>query len=184
MSDVIRMASHAYHHLVIFDRHTEIPLYLGRTRRTASAGQRIVLHAKDRGCSRPGCTVPGYQCQVHHVTDWAKGGLTDIDDLTLACGKDNRLVTENGWRTRKRKDGRTEWIPPPHLDSGQTRVNDYHHPERYLVEPTRIPSYRDGVNRRSRRLLVTTNTELKAIAAPAIMGLSSPTAANGSAATL
>ncbi len=133
MSDVIRMASHAYHHLVIFDRHTEIPLYLGRTRRTASAGQRIVLHAKDRGCSRPGCTVPGYQCQVHHVTDWAKGGLTDIDDLTLACGKDNRLVTENGWRTRKRKDGRTEWIPPPHLDSGQTRVNDYHHPQNYLL---------------------------------------------------
>ena len=33
-----------------------------------------------------------------------KGGLTDIDDLTLACGKDNRLVTENGWRTRKLTD--------------------------------------------------------------------------------
>ncbi len=81
----------------------------------------------------PGCTLPGYQCQAHHVADWAKGGLTDIDDLTPACGKDNRLVTENGWRTRKRKDGRTEWIPPPHLDSGQTRVNDYHHAERYLL---------------------------------------------------
>jgi hypothetical protein len=36
--------------------------------------------------------------------------------------------------TRKRKDGRTEWIPPPHLDSGQSRVNNYHHPEKYLVE--------------------------------------------------
>jgi hypothetical protein len=23
-----------------------------------------------------------------------------------------------------------EWIPPPHLDTGQARVNDYHHPER------------------------------------------------------
>ena len=32
----------------------------------------------------------------------------------------------------KRKDGRTEWIPPPQLDSGQARVNDDHHPERYL----------------------------------------------------
>ena len=62
------------------------------------------MPAKDRGCSRPGCTVPGYQCQAHHVADWAKGGLTDIDDLTLACGKDNRLVTENDWRTRKRKE--------------------------------------------------------------------------------
>ncbi|MDT5182019.1 MAG: hypothetical protein QOJ20_4150, partial [Mycobacterium sp.] len=50
-------------------------------------------------------------------------------------------VKPGGWRTRKRKDGRTEWIPPPHLDNGQSRVNDYHHPEHYLVpdeddEPT------------------------------------------------
>ena len=41
-----------------------------------------------------------------------------------------------------------------------------------------------GLNRRSRRLLVTTNTELKAIAAPAIRGFSRPSAASGSAATL
>src|SRR5699024_11434038 len=39
-------------------------------------------------------------------------------------------------------------------------------------------------NRRSRRLLVTTNTEENAIAAPASIGLSSPAAATGMAATL
>ncbi len=91
-------------------------------------------HATDRGCTFPGCTVPGYGCQVHHAqTDWANGGQTNITDEALACGPHNRLVTEHGWRTRKRKDGRTEWIPPPHLDGGQTRVNDYHHPDNYLV---------------------------------------------------
>ena len=37
---------------------------------------------------------------------------------------------------------------------------------------------------RSRRLLVTTKTEEKAIAAPAIIGLSMPNAASGRAATL
>ncbi len=37
---------------------------------------------------------------------------------------------------------------------------------------------------RSRRLLATTNTELNAMAAPAIMGLSRPIAARGRAATL
>lgn len=37
---------------------------------------------------------------------------------------------------------------------------------------------------RSRRLLVTTKTLLNAMAAPAIIGLSKPAAANGSAATL
>jgi hypothetical protein len=115
---------------VVYDKHTGQTLYLGRSNRLASPGQRIVLHAKDRGCSRPGCTVPGYGCQVHHAElDWGKGGLTNIDDLTFACGPD----TENGWKTRKRRDGRTEWIPPPHLDTGQTRVNNYHHPEKYLL---------------------------------------------------
>ena len=134
MSEVIRLAAHAHHYLVVFDKHTGQTLYLGRSKRIASPGQRIVLHAKDRGCTRPGCTVPGYGCQVHHAElDWAKGGLTNIDDLTFACGPDNRLVTEHGWKTRKRKDGRTEWIPPPPLDTGQPRVNNYHHPEKYLL---------------------------------------------------
>nr|WP_084223264.1 HNH endonuclease signature motif containing protein [Mycolicibacterium holsaticum] len=134
MSDLIRLASHAYHYLVVFDKHTQEALYLGRTKRFASPGQRIVLHAKDRGCSRPGCTVPGYWCQVHHVDGWAADdGHTDVDKLTFACGPDNRLVETGNWTTRKRADGRTEWIPPPHLDTGQRRVNDYHFPERYLL---------------------------------------------------
>lgn len=134
MSDVIRLAGHAHHYLSIFDKHTNEPLYLGRTRRLASAGQRIVLHARDRGCTAPGCTVPGYGCEVHHaVLDWVDGGLTNITDETLACPPHNRLVTNGGWTTRKRKDGRTEWIPPRLLDTGQARVNNYHHPQRYLL---------------------------------------------------
>jgi Domain of unknown function (DUF222) len=129
MSDVIRLASHSHHYMYIFDKHTSEPLYLGRSKRIASAGQRIVLHAQDRGC-----TVPAYGCQVHHAElDWADGGQTNITDECLACGPHNRLVKPGGWRTRKRKDGRTEWIPPPLLDNGQARVNDYHHPQRYLL---------------------------------------------------
>ena len=134
MRDVIRLASQAHHYLVIFDNHCEVPLYCGRAKRFATPGQRIVLHALDRGCSRPGCTAPGYWSQVHHVNGWATdNGQTDITDLTLACGPCNRMIEQTGWSTTKRKDGRTEWIPPPHLDTGQTRVNDYHHPERYLA---------------------------------------------------
>jgi hypothetical protein len=133
MPTVIRLASHAYHYLSIFDKHTGRALYLGRTRRIASADQRIVLLARDRGCTRPGCTVAGANCHSHHaVDDWADNGRTDVDDLALSCPKDNRAVKPGGWTTRKRHDGRTEWIPPPHLDSGQSRVNDYHHPENLL----------------------------------------------------
>jgi Domain of unknown function (DUF222) len=132
MREVIKQASQAHHYLVIYDKHTGEPLYCGRAKRFATPGQRIVLHALERGCTRPGCTAPGYWCQVHHVEGWANDGQTDITELTLGCGPDNRLVEEGGWTTRKRTDGRTEWIPPPHLDTGQSRVNNYHHPEKYL----------------------------------------------------
>ena len=66
---------------------------------------------------------------MHHIQGWAaQHGPTDINLLTPACPPDNRLI-EQGWTVRKRKDGRTAWLPPPHLDTGQTRVNNYHHPE-------------------------------------------------------
>jgi Domain of unknown function (DUF222)/HNH endonuclease len=129
MRDLIRMASHAYHYLAVFDEHESRPLYLGRSRRIASADQRLVLYAKDRGCTAPGCDVPGYWTEVHHTDDWARGGLTDIDKLTLACKPDHKMV-DKGWRTIKLANGRTQWIPPPHLDHGRARTNDYHHPER------------------------------------------------------
>ncbi|MEZ0355617.1 HNH endonuclease signature motif containing protein [Mycobacterium sp. SA01] len=133
MSTVIRLAARAHPYLTVFESPREIKLYYGRTRRTASPGQRLALYAIERGCTKPGCTAPAYHSQVHHaVHDFALGGNTDINELTLACGCDNRMVHTGptGWTTRKRRrDNKTEWIPPPHLDRGQTRINLYHHPE-------------------------------------------------------
>ena len=130
MRDLIRMAAHANHYLAVFDRHTECPLYLGRSKRIASADQRIVLHAKDRGCTAPGCTAPGYLCEVHHVTEWAAGGATDIDTLTFACAGHHKLL-DHGWTTTKLANGDTRWIPPPQLPL-PSGTNTYHHPERLL----------------------------------------------------
>ncbi len=138
MRDVIRMASHAWHYLCVFDQHTKRPLYLGRSKRIASADQRIVLHNKDRGCTAPGCDMPGYLCEVHHVDEWFDGGLTNIDKLTFACRAHHRLIKPGGWKTRKLKDGSTEWLPPPHLPL-RGGSNSYHHPERML------PQDSDGV---------------------------------------
>jgi hypothetical protein len=75
--------------------------------------------------------MPGYLCEVHHVDEWVDGGTTDIDRLTFACVGHHRMIRPGGWKTRKRKDGNTEWIPPPRLPlTGGT--NTYHHPERLL----------------------------------------------------
>jgi len=129
MSDVIRLAAHAHHYLAIFDNGKALALY--HTRRLASPAQRIVLHAKDRGCTFPGCSVPGYLCEVHHCNPYATNPVTDINHLTFGCGPNHKLA-EQGWTTRKNAHGDTEWIPPAHLDRGQPRTNTYHHPEKLL----------------------------------------------------
>jgi hypothetical protein len=89
------------------------------------------IHSKERGCTKPRCDAPAYS-RVHHVQGWTNTHRTDINDLTLACGPHNRLA-EKGWTTRKNAKGETEWIPPPHLDYGQPRINTYHHPEKLLA---------------------------------------------------
>ena len=128
--DVIAMASHAHHYLRIYDGAKELALF--HTKRLASPGQRIVLYAKERGCSHPNCPVSGYCCEVHHDDDYATTRRTDIHSLTLRCSPHHELITSGGWKTRKRHDGTTQTLPPPHLDRGQPRINHYHHPEKLL----------------------------------------------------
>jgi hypothetical protein len=136
MRDVIRLAGHAEHYLAVFDGHKSLPLYLGRARRTASVGQRLVMVARDRGCSRPGCTRPAMQCQGMHVDqDWIEGGPTDADNLGLGCDRDNQLAFDTGWSTEIGDDGRAHWKPPPLLDTGQDRINHHFHPEELLHPP-------------------------------------------------
>jgi hypothetical protein len=124
MSDVIRLARHAHHYPSIFDKGTALVLY--HAKRLASPGQRIVLYAKDRGCSAPGCDVPGYLCEVHHIDEYASSRL----GLRTPSSADQTRRLENP----KRKNGDTEWIPPPQPDHGQRRTNTFHHPESLLAE--------------------------------------------------
>ena len=137
ITDVIRLAGHANHWLAIFDKATGQALNLFRTRRSASPAQRIMLIARDGGCTKPCCTVGAYGSQAHHAnTDWRNGGNTNVDDMTLACPPDNRLVHDDGgWTTTINPRGDVEWNPPPALDTGQARVNYYHRPELLLRPP-------------------------------------------------
>jgi hypothetical protein len=131
IADVIRLAARSTQYLAVFDKATGSALDLFRARRVASPAQRIMLIAREGGCTKPGCTVPAYGSQVHHAArDWANDGQTNVDELGLACGPDNRMVGPGGWETRVNEDNDVEWIPPPDLDTGQARVNDYHRPER------------------------------------------------------
>lgn len=137
IKDVIRLAGHANHYLAVFDRATGSALDLFRARRTASPAQRIMLIARDGGCTKPCCTVGAYGSQVHHaVTDWIDGGNTNVNDMALTCGADHRLIdNDGGWATTVNGRGEIEWTPPADLDTGQTRTNTYHRPELLLRPP-------------------------------------------------
>ncbi|MEZ5149756.1 HNH endonuclease signature motif containing protein [Rhodococcus zopfii] len=132
--DALRMVETAHPVLAIFDHHGR-PLHLGRARRLASADQRLALIAASGGCTRPGCDAPATLTAVHHITEWQAGGPTDITNEDLACDACHALVHDGpgGWETRvapaeSEHPGRTEWIPPPHIDPERTpRVNHRHH---------------------------------------------------------
>ena len=93
--DLIAMAGDVQPWLAIFKDATTVPLHFGRGRRLATREQRLVSFARPDGevCSAPGCDQPATHIELHHAhKDWAKGGLTDIDDLAPACPRHNRMV--------------------------------------------------------------------------------------------
>ncbi len=127
MRDLIRMASDAVPYLAVFDNHTQRPLYLGRAKRVASADQRLMCYARDRGCTHPNCMESGYHCEVHHAREWADGGPTDANNLFFACGPHHSLVGERRRKTTIKR-GRLAWTD----GTSPPEVNRIHHPEELL----------------------------------------------------
>jgi len=76
---------------------SRVPIAVGRTERTATPAQRRALAARDKGCILPGCGVAAEACQVHHLTEWSAGGLTDPENLVLVCWTHHRQVDLLMW---------------------------------------------------------------------------------------
>ncbi len=134
INDVIRLAGHAHHWLAVFDKATGQALDLFRTRRTASPAQRIMLIARDGGCTKPCCAVPAYGAQVHHaLRDWAEGGNTNVNDMTLACGPDNRSVEKERLDHHHQRPRRRRMDPT-------TRPRHRPNPHQLLPPPRTTPT--------------------------------------------
>ena len=161
IADVIRLAGHANHYLAVFDGATGSALDLFRTRRVASPAQRIMLIARDGGCTKPCCTVGAYGSQVHHADrDWADGGNTNVDELGLGLRRpttawsaptagppgSTTVTKSNGSRHRT-------WTPVKPESTTTTNPNDYcGHPMTRSRSPTTTfvdPSLRTHQPRRS-----------------------------------
>ena len=65
-------------------------LDVGRATRTVPAPLWRALVARDKHCTRPGCTMPAAYCDAHHITHWADGDPTNLDNLALLCWRHHR----------------------------------------------------------------------------------------------
>jgi hypothetical protein len=70
-------------------------LDVGRRARTVPPALRRALEVRDRGCRFPGCGLRF--TDAHHVTHWADGGATSLENTLLLCRRHHRLVHEEGW---------------------------------------------------------------------------------------
>ena len=127
VDEALTLADEAAINLLVRDASNAV-LSHGRTKRIATRSQTLALIARDGGCTFPGCDRPPEWCQRHHITAWADGGTTDLDNLTLLCGYHHREFDRTGWACRM-VDGHPHWTPPAWIDPTQTPRRN-HHPNR------------------------------------------------------
>ena len=86
-------------------------LDVGRRRRTVGWRLRKALEARDRGCRFPGCDSRA-RTHAHHITPWAEGGETAMNNLVLLCPFHHRAVHEGGWRVEMDEWGAPRFLNP------------------------------------------------------------------------
>jgi hypothetical protein len=99
------------------------PLSVGRKTRTIPPAIRRALKRRDHGCRFPGCTCSRF-VDAHHITHWADGGETSLNNLVLLCRRHHRMVHEEGFGLHAQADGRIYFTDPQgHKlpDAGETR---------------------------------------------------------------
>jgi hypothetical protein len=85
-------------------------LNVGRRTRTVPPALRRALEVRDQGCRFPGCGLRF--AEGHHVTHWADGGETKLDNLVLLCRHHHRLLHEEGWSMQWWGQGRPVFFDP------------------------------------------------------------------------
>jgi hypothetical protein len=113
---------------VVIDKTQGITAY-SSTARLFPENARLAMIAHDGGCTFPNCPAPPGWCEIDHILEWARGGITRADLGVPACHPHNDQAKKQGWRST-RINGRAAWIPPKWIDPEQKpRYNHLHDTE-------------------------------------------------------
>ena len=85
---------------VVEDKHRTRVLDMGRRTRSIPPAIRRALTVRDGGCCFPGCSNTRY-VDAHHITHWAHGGETKLENLALLRSHHHKLVHEGGYSIRE-----------------------------------------------------------------------------------
>ena len=96
---VRRMACDAEIIPAVLGSHGEV-LDVGRTQRLVTAAIWKALVLRDEHCRFPGCRRMPLACDAHHLTHWADGGATSLDNLVLLCRGHHTLLHATPWQVR------------------------------------------------------------------------------------
>lgn len=91
-------------------------LDIGRAKRLVTPAIWAALMVRDQHCAFPGCQRPSLACDGHHITHWADGGETSLDNMIMLCRHHHTLVHQSPWAVQIDPDTRRPvWTPPPKL---------------------------------------------------------------------
>ena len=92
------------------------PVNLYNTKRFANKKQRDLARATLTTCPVPDCRHAADNCEVHHIEPWARGGPTNMNNLSVLCRYHNRTNDDDpGRHNRGRiqvRDGTPTWVSP------------------------------------------------------------------------
>ena len=111
-------------------------LDVGRVHRLVPAALRLAVALRDGGCAFPGCTMPMWHCDVHHITPWQLGGPTNLGNVVALCRShhgliepalpiqlpDGSLEKVDQWAVRIDSRGLPEFVPPVAVDPTKTPI--------------------------------------------------------------
>ncbi len=82
-----------------------LTLDIGRETRVISPALRKAVTTRDRTCRFPGCDMPAWFTDVHHIWHWTRGGPTNRENCCLLCRHHHTLIHKGRWAVTGNANG-------------------------------------------------------------------------------